>query len=78
LEVVDPGTGAVLGEVPAGAPAEAEEALAAAARGLVLWRSTPAWNRADILHRIADIMRQRSEEAARMITLETGKPIAQS
>jgi succinate-semialdehyde dehydrogenase/glutarate-semialdehyde dehydrogenase len=78
LEVIDPATGEVIGRVPAAGAADAEEAIAASARGLNLWRSTPAWTRADILHAAASAMQARTEEAARRITLEAGKPLAQS
>ena len=78
IGVVDPATGATIGDVPAAGLADAEEALAAAERGFALWRATPAWTRADLLHRVADVMRERTEEAARMITLESGKPLVQA
>jgi succinate-semialdehyde dehydrogenase / glutarate-semialdehyde dehydrogenase len=78
LDVVDPATGETIGMAPAAAKADVEEAIAAAARGLEVWRSTPAWTRADLLHAVADRMSERTEEAARRITLETGKPLAQS
>jgi succinate-semialdehyde dehydrogenase/glutarate-semialdehyde dehydrogenase len=78
LDVVDPATGETIGMAPAAAKADVEEAIAAAARGLEVWRSTPAWARADLLHAVADRMSERTEEAAQRITLETGKPLAQS
>ncbi len=78
FEVLDPATGESIGTVPAASPADVEEAIAAAQAGLKLWRSTSAWTRADVLHRVADRMKERAEEAARRITLETGKPLAQS
>ncbi|MDQ0475425.1 NAD-dependent succinate-semialdehyde dehydrogenase [Labrys wisconsinensis] len=78
LDVVDPATGEAIGSVPAASAADVEEAIAAAEGGLKLWRATPAWTRADTLHAAADAMRARTEEAARRITLETGKPLAQA
>lgn len=78
LEVKDPATAEVIGQVPAAGAAEVEEAISSAAAGLALWRATPAWTRADILHSVADVMRDRMEAAARCITQETGKPLAQS
>lgn len=78
LDVMDPATGAALGSVPVAGRAHVEEAIASAAAGLKPWRETAAWTRADLLHAVADVMRDRTEEAARMITLEAGKPLAQS
>ncbi len=77
-EVFDPATGALLGAVPAADAADVSEAIASAEAGLALWRDTPAWTRAELLHACAEIMRARTEEAIRCITQETGKPLAQS
>ncbi|HUG62283.1 MAG TPA: NAD-dependent succinate-semialdehyde dehydrogenase [Methylomirabilota bacterium] len=76
--VVDPATGETIGVVPAAGVDDVEEAIAAAARGLKAWRATPAWSRADILHAVATVMQERTEEAARRIVLEAGKPLAQA
>lgn len=76
--VLSPVTEQSLGACPAAAPADAEAAIAAASAGLGTWAATPAFDRADTLHRIADEMTRRSDEAARMISTETGKPIAQA
>ncbi len=78
IEVCDPASGEVIGEVPAAGVADVEAAIAAAGDGLRTWRSTAAWQRADVLHAVADRMAARTEEAARCITLEAGKPLAQS
>lgn len=78
MDVLDPATGVGIGAVPVASLADADEAIEAAGRGLTSWRTTPAWTRADLLHRAADVMRDRTEEAARTITLESGKPLAQS
>ncbi|MGV6873635.1 NAD-dependent succinate-semialdehyde dehydrogenase [Pseudochelatococcus sp. B33] len=78
IEVEDPATGSGIGSVPAAGVAEVEEAIGLAEAALKVWRSTPGWTRADALHGIADRMVARADEAARIITLETGKPLAQS
>ena len=78
IEVADPATGELIGTSPAASQADVEEAIAAAEQGLKVWRATPAWVRADLLHQVASNMQARTEEAARRITLETGKPIAQA
>ena len=76
--VLSPVTEATLGEAPVASVADTEEALHAAEAGLKAWRATPAFTRADAIHAIADEMVRRAGEAARMISSETGKPIAQS
>jgi succinate-semialdehyde dehydrogenase / glutarate-semialdehyde dehydrogenase len=78
IEVADPATGETLGAAPAASVSDVEEAIASAEKGLKLWRAMPAWSRADMLHAAANNMLAQAEEAARRITLETGKPIAQA
>jgi len=78
VDVIDPATGTSLGEVASADPADVEEAIAVASRALKSWRATPVWTRAELLHKTADVMRDRLEEAARVITLESGKPLAQA
>jgi succinate-semialdehyde dehydrogenase / glutarate-semialdehyde dehydrogenase len=75
--VISPVTEASLGEAPVASVADTEEAIHAAEAGLKVWRAAPAFTRADALHAIADEMTRRTDEAARMISSETGKPLAQ-
>ena len=76
--VLSPVSERSLGDCPVASVADTEMALASAADGLAAWAAASAFSRADALHRIADEMLRRTDEAARMISLETGKPIAQS
>ena len=76
--VLSPVTEKPLGEVPVATRVDTEEALDSAARGFSAWKSKGGFERASALHAIADEMMRRKDEAARMISSETGKPIAQS
>ncbi|MBL4928945.1 NAD-dependent succinate-semialdehyde dehydrogenase [Fuscibacter oryzae] len=76
--VFSPVTEQSLGDCPVASVADTQAALAAAEAGFAAWRATPAFDRADALHRVADEMIRRTDEAARMISTETGKPIAQA
>ncbi len=78
IAAVDPATEDVLNQFPAASASDTEEAIASAHVAQQQWRKSSAWARADILHRCADAMLLRTEEAARQITLEAGKPLAQS
>jgi succinate-semialdehyde dehydrogenase / glutarate-semialdehyde dehydrogenase len=78
ITTVDPATEEVLSRFPAASLKNTEDAIAAAHLAQLQWRATAAWTRADILHKCADVMISRTEEAARHITLEAGKPLAQS
>ena len=65
----------VLAEVQAAGIEDAESAISAAKDGASLWAATPAPQRADILYRVHELMRQRFEDFARLITLEEGKSL---
>lgn len=76
--VFSPVTEKPVGEAPVATRTDTEAAIAAAERGLAAWRAKSAFERAEALHAIADEMIRRKDEAARMISTETGKPIAQA
>ncbi|SFV03048.1 aldehyde dehydrogenase family protein [Alicyclobacillus macrosporangiidus] len=71
----NPHTRALLAEVGYASAAQAEQAILAASDAFAAFRVTPAHERADILYRAVDILRRRSEEAARVIAEEAAKPI---
>jgi aldehyde dehydrogenase (NAD+) len=52
-----------------------ERAVAAATRGVELWRRTPAPVRGDVLRKVGDLMTARKEAIADLMTREMGKPL---
>jgi succinate-semialdehyde dehydrogenase/glutarate-semialdehyde dehydrogenase len=76
--VINPANESVLGTVPHATHADLDAALAAAEAGFVVWRRTSPAKRAEIILRAVGLMRERVEEMAVAMTLEQGKPIAQS
>ncbi len=76
--VVNPATGEEIARVPRMGAAETRRALEAAQRALPDWRARTAKERAAILRRLADLMLERTEELAALLTLEQGKPLAES
>ncbi|GCE88522.1 NAD-dependent succinate-semialdehyde dehydrogenase [Komagataeibacter diospyri] len=76
--VISPVSESPLGEVPGAGVVDTQAAIDAAHMALARWSTTPAHDRAEALHAIANEMIRRTEEAARMISSETGKPLAQS
>jgi len=78
VAVINPATEEVLGMVPAAQAADTRKAIAAAAEAFSSWKNYGAWARADLLHKIADVMGRRREEAARQMVLESGKPLVQA
>ncbi len=77
-DVLSPVTEAVLGTVDTASPEDTQNALDAAAAALVPLSAMGGFGRADALHRIAEEMAARADEAARMNATETGKPLAQA
>jgi succinate-semialdehyde dehydrogenase/glutarate-semialdehyde dehydrogenase len=78
LPVEDPATETVIAEVADAGPAEGLAALAAAHDAWPGWAATPARSRAETLRRVFEQMRRRADELALLITLEMGKPLAES
>jgi succinate-semialdehyde dehydrogenase/glutarate-semialdehyde dehydrogenase len=78
FEVTDPATGEVVGSVPNAGVEDVQAAIDAAAGALEGWRSLAAIERARILRRAADLMRERKDEIAAVMTAEQGKPLAEA
>lgn len=76
--VHSPVSGLVVGDIPAAAMPDIDAALAAAQRGFERWRQVPAWERAKVLRKAADLLRDRVEDVARLMSTETGKPLAEA
>ncbi|MHA6345381.1 NAD-dependent succinate-semialdehyde dehydrogenase [Roseivivax sp. CAU 1761] len=76
--VTDPASEDVLGTIPVATEADIDEALAAAEAGFALWRRTGTWERAAKLRRTAELIRERTDQIAQLMSLETGKPVAEA
>ncbi len=76
IPVIDPATESVLAEVPDATVEHARAAVDAAHAAADGWRATPPRKRSQILMRCYDLMMERHEELARLITLENGKCLA--
>lgn len=77
-EVVNPATEEAIAEVAMGTRADCKRAVDAAAKALPAWMKTTAYDRAKILKKTAELMRQRADEFARTLTMEQGKPIPEA
>jgi succinate-semialdehyde dehydrogenase / glutarate-semialdehyde dehydrogenase len=76
--VLNPATGATLGELPLVSAADLDRALAAAEKGFRIWRRASADERAAVLSGAARLIRERVDAIARNATLEEGKPFAEA
>ena len=75
FDVTNPATGEVLGSVPAGASEDAVAAVDAAHASFSEWSNTTPYERSRLLYRAWELMNERSEELAELMTAEQGKPL---
>ena len=68
--VVNPATGAVLGELPLATADDLDRALEAAERGYKVWKRSSVEDRGKVLRTAAGLLRERAERIARVATLE--------
>lgn len=76
LAVHDPASGALLAQVPRMGAAETERAIDAAEAALPAWKRLDAGARGALLHRWNALVLQHTEDLARLLTAEQGKPLA--
>ncbi|HZD27797.1 MAG TPA: aldehyde dehydrogenase family protein, partial [Xanthobacteraceae bacterium] len=77
-DVLNPATGKPLAHLPHAGKADLDEALEAAKRGFALWRATPAYDRAKIMRKAADLMRERHDAISKVLVQEQGKVYAEA
>ncbi|MEM7702197.1 MAG: NAD-dependent succinate-semialdehyde dehydrogenase [Pseudomonadota bacterium] len=78
MPVANPATEAVIAPCPKVSKEQMNAALAAAEEAFPSWSATPGAARHAIMRRTADLVRERAEGIARIVTLEMGKPHAQA
>ncbi len=78
LETFNPATQDVLAEVAAGGEAEVQAAVAAAKAAFPKWAALPAAERAQLMHRLGELITAKAPELARTETADTGQVIAQT
>ena len=77
-DVINPANGKVLGRLPHAGKADLDEALAAAQKAFPAWKATSAYDRAKIMRKAADLLRERYDHVAKVQTQEQGKSYAES
>ena len=75
IDVVNPSTGEVLATVPDATIEDARASVEAASAAAPGWRATPPRKRSEILRRCFELMTERSEMLATLISLENGKAL---
>ncbi|KPG96039.1 succinate-semialdehyde dehydrogenase [Pseudomonas sp. RIT-PI-q] len=78
ISVNNPATGDIIGTVPKMGAAETRRAIEAANRALPAWRALTAKDRAVKLRKWFELLMANQETLARLMTMEQGKPLAES
>ncbi|HUR54789.1 MAG TPA: NAD-dependent succinate-semialdehyde dehydrogenase [Gemmataceae bacterium] len=78
LAVTNPATEETIADVAFGTRAECNRAVAAASEAMKTWMKQTAYDRAKVLKKTADLMRERADNLARTMTMEQGKPLPEA
>jgi succinate-semialdehyde dehydrogenase/glutarate-semialdehyde dehydrogenase len=76
--VINPATEEVIAEVAFGGTADCAKAIDAAHKAMPAWMRLTAYDRAKVLKKTGDLMRERADAIARILTMEQGKPLAEA
>ncbi len=78
LGIINPATEEIIADIAYGGRAEIRRALEAARKAMAGWMKLTPYDRAKVLKKTADLMRERADAIARTLTLEQGKPLAEA
>jgi succinate-semialdehyde dehydrogenase/glutarate-semialdehyde dehydrogenase len=78
LAVENPATEETIAEVALGTRGDCTRAITAAAEAMKSWMKLTPYDRAKVLKKTADLMRERADALARTMTMEQGKPVAEA
>ncbi|MEP7260608.1 MAG: aldehyde dehydrogenase family protein, partial [Usitatibacter sp.] len=77
-DVVNPATDEIIGKLPHAGQADLDLALTSAQKAFESWRKTSPIEKSRILRKVAELSRARAQEIGRNMTLDMGKPLAES
>jgi len=78
IDIINPATEEVFEQVQDGSREDADAAVVAANKAFGIWHRMTAVSRCELLHEVADRLKARTEEIARILTLEGGKPLKEN
>jgi succinate-semialdehyde dehydrogenase/glutarate-semialdehyde dehydrogenase len=78
IEVHDPATGDTIATIADATPADGIRALDSAVAAAAAWAATPARTRGELLRAAWELLMERADEVALLMTLEMGKPFAEA
>ena len=77
-DVINPATEKPLAHLPHASVADLDHALEAAKKGFAIWRAVSAYDRAKIMRKAADLMRERYDAITKTLVQEEGKAYAEA
>jgi succinate-semialdehyde dehydrogenase / glutarate-semialdehyde dehydrogenase len=77
-DVINPATGKVLAHLPHASTSDLDAALEAAKKGFAVWKTTSAYDRAKVMRKAADLLRERHDHVSKVQTQEQGKVYVES
>jgi succinate-semialdehyde dehydrogenase/glutarate-semialdehyde dehydrogenase len=78
IPVINPATEETIGTVPHASKADLDEALAAAEKGFKTWRNISPYERSKVMRKAAELVRERADMIAKLMTMEQGKVLAEA
>jgi acyl-CoA reductase-like NAD-dependent aldehyde dehydrogenase len=77
-DVLNPATNQVIGKLPHARRDDLDRALTSAQRAFESWRHSSPLERSKVLRKVAELARERAQSIGRNMTLDQGKPLAES
>jgi succinate-semialdehyde dehydrogenase/glutarate-semialdehyde dehydrogenase len=78
MDVINPATEEKIGNLAHAGTTDLDEALDAAAAGFAVWRKVAPYDRSKIMRKAAELLRERLETVAAIMTAEQGKPLVEA
>jgi succinate-semialdehyde dehydrogenase/glutarate-semialdehyde dehydrogenase len=78
LPIVNPATGDAIGTVAHAERIDLDRALEAAEKGFKVWRAVSAFDRSKVMRKAANLLRERADAVAPLMTMEQGKPLPEA
>lgn len=78
IDIINPATEEVIGKLAHASRADLDEALEWAAKGFAVWCKMSAYERSKILRKAGDLLRERADHIAVLMTMEQGKPLGEA
>ena len=78
IDVINPANEDIIGRVAHARPADLDAALEAAERGFKVWKEVTPYERYKLMRKAADLLRERADSIATILTVEQGKPLVEA